>query len=105
MRIAKLLTFAVATIAAGLAAGTATASPNCPVCQQAYLSCVNKDPNNSANIAACMTQFSLCLSYCGEPATAAAQRESWLDARKYRPDLSTTSIATAHPTRLAPLAP
>lgn len=105
MRIARLLMFATVTAMTGLSAGTATANPNCPVCQQAYLNCVNKDPYNPANVAACMSQFSVCLGYCGEPPTAAAQRQSLLDGRKYRPDMSGTSVATALPARLAPRAP
>ncbi len=105
MRIVKLWMFTAVTGIAGLVAGQAVASPNCPVCQQAYLSCVNKDPNNPANIAGCMSQFSLCLSYCGEPSTAAAQRQSLFDVRKYRPDLSATSVAAALPARLPPHAP
>jgi hypothetical protein len=105
MRVAKVLMFSAAAGIAGLFAATATASPNCPVCQKAYQNCVNKDPGNPANVAACMAQYSVCLSYCGEPPTAAAQRQSLLDTDKFRPDLSATSMARVMPARLAPRAP
>lgn len=105
MRVVKLLVLAAATAAIGLVAGTATASPNCPVCQNAYLACVNKAPEDSTHVAACMAQYSTCLSYCGEPPLAAAQRHALLNVGKYGPDLSATSLATATSPRLAPGAP
>ncbi|GAA0709492.1 hypothetical protein FHW84_000684 [Dyella sp. SG562] len=105
MRVAKWLLIAATTGVAGLFAGSVAAEPNCTVCLKGYQGCVNKDPNNAANIAACMAQYSTCLAWCGEPSATAAQRRALLDVRPYRPDLSATSTATALPPPLAPRAP
>ena len=102
MRVAKWLLIAVTTGVAGLFAGSVAAEPNCATCLKAYQGCVNKDPNNQANIAACMTQYSVCLAWCGEPAAAAAKRQALFDVRTYRPDLSGTSAAMAVRPPLAP---
>ena len=105
MRVAKWLLIAVTTGVAGLFAGSVAAEPNCTTCLKGYQGCINKDPNNSANIAACQTQYAVCLAWCGEPAAAAAQHRAVLDVRPYRPDLSATSVSTALPAPLAPRAP
>lgn len=91
MRVSKLLMLTAATCLAGAFAGSAAASPNCPVCQQAYSNCVNNDPTNEV---ACAAQYSICLSYCGIPAGITALQPSPLDVRKYRPDMTAMSRAT-----------